>query len=282
MVRAQILFMTHQILIASYARDFVWLEPNLKSLRRFCNGFLPPVISVDGQDLFAAKRLVDRVYPEATVIQKDGRRGQGFMRAQISMMQGDLLCPAADFVYLVGSDCIAWKEFSPGMYHYNGKPVMLYNSRKYFEDAHAGHPIQWMDSTAQILKFPVNGEYMRRLPIVYPKGLFKPVRDHVAAVNGMGFEDYIYKRNSEGGPVSESNILGAFAWEKMHDIYHWMHADGNEEYANYRRDFPDPLIQFWSHGGLDRPAEACMNYSHGNTHGKTPRQVMKDILGNDL
>lgn len=274
--------MTHQILIASYTRDFIWLEPNLKSLRKFCTGFLPPVISVDGQDFFEARKLVARVFPEATVVQKDGRRGQGFMRAQISMMQGDLLCPDADVVFLVGSDCLAWTRFYPEMYMRDDKPIMLYNSRKYFEDARAGHPIQWMDSTADIVGFPVNGEYMRRLPIAYPKSLFAPMRAHIEAVHRMPFEDYIYKRNATGYPVSESNILGAYAWEKMHDIFFWMHADGHEDYANYRRDFPDPLIQFWSHGGLDRPAETCVNYTHGNTAGKTPRQVMRDVLGNDL
>lgn len=273
--------MKHQILIASYTRDFIWLEPNLKSLRRFCDGFLPPVISVDGQDFFEARKLVARAYPGATVVQKDGRRGQGFMRAQISMMQGDLLCPEADYVYLVGSDCMAWTRLSPDYYFHKGKPAMLYNSRKYFEDAHAGHPIQWMDSTAEIVGFPVNGEYMRRLPIVYPKELFAPVRKHVEGVHRMPFEEYIYKRNSQGGPVSESNILGAFAWEKMHELYTWVHADGTPEYWEYRSNHPD-IIQFWSHGGLDRPAEASVNYSHGNTHGKSPRQVMRDILGNGL
>lgn len=272
---------THQILIASYSRDFPWLEPNLKALRKFSDGFLPPVISVDGQDMFGAQKIVEKCYPGARVVQKDGRRGQGFMRAQISMMQGDLFCPDADFVYLVGSDCIPWTRLAPEYYFHNGKPAMIYNSRAYFEAANAGHPIQWMDSTSQILGFPVNGEYMRRLPIVYPKELFKPVRDHVVVTHGIEFEEYIYRRNAQGGPVSESNILGAFAWERMHDLYSWLHADGNPEYTAYRSSHPD-LIQFWSHGGLDRPAEAAVNYSHGNTHGKTPREVMRDILGNDL
>lgn len=273
---------THQILIASYTKDFIWLEPNLKSLRRYNRGFLPPVISVDGQDFFEAKKLISRVYPEATVAQKDGRRGQGFMRAQISMMECDLLCPSADFIYLVGSDCIFWKEISPEMYFFNGKPVMLYNSRKYFEDAGAAGARMWMDSTAQILGFPTHGEYMRRLPIVYPKELFAPMRRHVEVVHGMGFEDYIYQRNAQGGPVSESNILGAFAWEKMRDLYYWMHCDGNEEYVKYRTENADPMVQFWSHGGLDRPAPENGAMVNGRCiAGRSPRDVMREILGND-
>lgn len=268
--------MKHQILIASYTKDFPWLEPNLRSLRKHCEGFLPPVISVDGSDYFAAKKVVASCYPEAHLVIKDGRRGQGFMRAQLAMMSGDIICPDADFVYLVGSDCLAWTTLKPEFYHWKGKPAMLYNSRKYFEDAGAGAPIEWMNCTAQIVGFPVHGEYMRRLPIVYPKELFAPMRRHVETVQKMPFEDYIYKRNKEGGNVSESNILGAFAWEHMHGLYTWVHADGTPEYWEYRNSHPD-IIQFWSHGGLDRPAETCVKYSGGNTAGKTPRQVMREL-----
>jgi hypothetical protein len=168
------------------------------------------------------------------------------------------------------------------MYFFNGKPVMLYNTRKYFEDAGAMAPVQWMDSTSQVLGFPVNGEYMRRLPIVYPKELFAPMRAHVELVHGRRFEDYIYERNAQGGPVSESNILGAFAWEKMRDLYHWMNCDGaNEEYIKYRSENLDPMAQFWSHGGLDVPTRATAVIHGRSVTGRTPREVIREVLGND-
>src|SRR5574342_144140 len=95
----------HQVLIASYNRDFVWLQYNLRSLRKFQAGFLPPVVCVDGGDFAAAQRLVSQDFPGARVMRKDGRGpGTGFLRAQIAMMCGDLLCPQADYVYLLGSD----------------------------------------------------------------------------------------------------------------------------------------------------------------------------------
>lgn len=267
---------THQILICTYMKDLIWLEPNLKSLRKFCRGFLPPTVCVDEQDYGATKRIIDRVFPEVSLVIKNAKYRQGFMRAQLAMMSCDLICPHADYVYLVGSDCIAWTELKPDYYFHKGKPAMLYNSRKYFEDAQAHAPIQWMDSTAEIVGFPVQGEYMRRLPIVYPKELFAPMRAHVARHHGMDFEEYIYARSRAGGKVSESNILGAYAWEHLHDLYTWVHADGTPEYWEYRNSHPD-LIQFWSHGGLDRPAETCVNYTYGNTAGKTPRQIMREL-----
>lgn len=271
---------THQILIASYTKDFQWLEPNLHSLRKFCEGFLPPVLSVDEGDYGEAKRLVARIgWPEVSIMIKNGRRGQGFMRAQISMMECDLLCPTADYIYLVGSDCLAHRRFAPDMYFVGDKPVMLYNSRKYFEDANAGAPLEWIDSTQEILGFPVNGEFMRRLPIHYPRELFAPMRAHIESTHRVGFEEYIYRRNAQGGKVSESNLLGAFAWEKMHDLYHWMHADGNPEYTAYRENFPDPLAQFWSHGGLDRPAETCAIVNGRSCAGRPPREIINEVLG---
>lgn len=271
---------THQILIASYTKDFQWLHPNLLSLRKFCEGFLPPVISVDEGDYGEAKRLLARVgWPEVSLVMKNGRRGQGFMRAQISMMECDLLCPNADFIYLVGSDCLAHRRFAPDMYFVEDKPVMLYNSRKYFEDAGAGAPLEWINSTQEILGFPVNGEFMRRLPIHYPRELFAPMRAHVEATHRMNFEDYIYQRNAAGRPVSESNILGGFAWEKMHDLYYWMHADGHAAYTDYRANNPDPLAQFWSHGGLDRPCETTAIVNGRICAGRPPREIINEVLG---
>ena len=271
---------THQIFISSYSKDFQFLRPNLLSLQKFCEGFLPPVVCVDEGDYGEAKRLLARTPVDVRLVVKNGRRGQGFMRAQIAMMECDLLSPDnADFYYLVGSDCLAHRRFAPDIYFRDGKPVMLYNSRKYFEDAQAGAPLAWIDSTSEILKFPVHGEFMRRLPIVYPRELFKPVRDHVEAVQGQPFEDYIYARNKAGGLVSESNILGAFAWHRMPELYKWMHADGNPEYLQYRFDEPDPIAQFWSHGGLNRPAETCAVVNGRSCAGRTPREVITEVLG---
>ena len=48
------------------------------------------------------------------------------MRAMSSMMHGDILCPEADNVFLVGSDCLATEAFTPRMYlNGKGQPIVL-------------------------------------------------------------------------------------------------------------------------------------------------------------
>lgn len=270
---------THQVLIASYAKDFIWLEPNLKSLRKFCEGFLPPVVAVDGEDFFAAQRLVARVYPEAKVVQKDGRRGQGFLRAQIAMMCGDIFCPDADYIYLLGSDCMAFRRFAPDVYWFRGKPVMLYNS--YAELGNMDAVGMWQGSTEEVLGFSCPNETMRRLPLIYPKPLFAPMRKHVETRHNMAFEEYIYKK---GHPLSESNILGCYALKFMPELYEWLHASPSDPgYVEYRTPMSDSIIQWWSHGGMNCPAQIDLEYAPGKrTRGQQPIEVIREILGNDF
>jgi hypothetical protein len=68
--------------------------------------------------------------------------------------------------------------------------------------------------------------------------------------------------------------MGAYAHVFASGFYHWQPL--GEGYTPPQ----GPLIQFWSHGGLDRPNEAGYLYN-GNqtTYLKTPRQVIQDVLG---
>jgi hypothetical protein len=199
--------MTHQVFISSFGKDYPWLEYNLWSLKKFQCDFLPPTVCVDSQDYPGALQLVARTYPETRVMRKDGRGpGTGFLRAQVAMMCADLLCPEADYIYLVGSDCMAFRRFAPDVYWFKGLPVMLYNS--YAELGNMDSVGAWQHATEQVLGFDCPNETMRRLPLVYPKELFPAVRKHVETRHGLAFEDYIYKK---GHPLSESNILGCYA-----------------------------------------------------------------------
>ena len=268
---------THQIFIASYHKDFPWLELNLRSLRKFARGFLPPVICTDIADAPEARRLVADNFPEARVVIHDGRKGKhGFIRAQIAMMKCDILAPEADYIYLLGSDCFTYREFTPAVYWHKSKPVMLFN--RYEEIGPQVEP--WRLSTIEVLGLPSYWETMRRLPIVYPKPLYGLMRAHVEAHHKMDFEDYLYKK---GLPFSESNLLGTFAREKLPQAYTWIHANSDlpefQEYQNQSAGW-NANIQWWSHGGLHRPSDACVEYRPGkNTVGQTPAAVMTEILG---
>jgi hypothetical protein len=262
----------HQIFIASFQKDFVWLAPCLRSLKKQQGPeFLPPCISVDEQDFFEARKLAAQTFPEAIISVKNGRRGQGNLRAQIAMSEADLFCPDAKYIYLVGSDCIAHRPFVSDTYFVRGKPVMLYNY--YTEFGGCPSMKRWQDITAQAVGFVSDKEFMRRLPVVYTPRSLARTRQWIEDTHHKPFETAVY----DMGHFTESNVIGAVAWEACREDYTWYHANHDEEYLNYRRDNPDPLIQFWSHGGLNRPAETCVNYAFGNTHGKTPMKVMTEL-----
>jgi hypothetical protein len=273
---------THQVFISSYAKDFPWLRVCLYSLKRNSIGFLPPVVCVDGQDIRGVEQIRNQVFPEARIVVKDGRRGQGMARAMLAMMDCHRLSTdKADFYYLVGSDCMAFRKFTPEMHFFRGKPALLWNY--YAELSNDGGVSAWQAGTERIMGLPAPKEFMRRLPIIYPKELFAPFRAYVEELHKVPFEDLIYKLRENGCAVSESNLMGVYADKFMPEIYSWLHAANNPDYLEFRTPESDSLIQWWSHGGMDRPAETCVNYAPGkNTSKQTPRAVIREILGHDI
>lgn len=275
--------MTHQVLIASYKKDFPWLAVNLRSLYRHMKGFLPPVISVSYEDSADARAIAAREYPGAEVWVVDGRPGLGNLRAQVSMMMGDVLCARAEYIWLVGSDCVVSGAFTPEPFFRNGKPVMLTNSyEELLKYAPGIEP--WRKGTEAALGWTPEFEFMRRLPLMYPRSLFPRVRGHVSNQHQMPFEDYVYgvgayaqtSNRSDAANFSESNVMGAFAYRYMRDDYEWVNLD--RAFAEEMATLPNPMIQFWSHGGFDTVADIDFKYANGkSTFGKTPREVLRDL-----
>jgi len=251
--------MTHQFLVASYKPDFQWLRHNLRSLLRFSKGFLPPAVVVPPEDADYAREVVAQV-GYGTVLVK---AGPGFGRAQIVMMSGDLYCPRADYIYLTGSDCMAVKPFGPEEYWKDGKPLMLWNTWDHLA-AHNAPCMFWRAGVEHALGGTSVGEFMRRLPIVYPKELYPRVRAAIAERH-RDFESYVLHSVNHVRNFSESDVMGEYAWRHMRDVYTW-HCLDSEPYHG-----ASAMSQFWSRGGLERPSDR-----HG---GKLPRDVIIEILG---
>lgn len=279
----------HQMIICSYENDFQWLIHCAASLRRFAIGFLHPVICTDGADAKAARAILDQSYPEATVVVKEAKNPkQGFMRAQVAMMKADLICPEADIIHFVGSDCLALRPFGPEMYCApDGKPAVLYSS---YLSMNLVHPdtVPWRKGVERILGVRPDNEFMRRIPTILPREIFAPMRAHVEKKQGMEFEDYIYKADwsqavmKQVRDTSEANILGAYAYHFMPETCHWVDIATAGLYGSQVVGWPSAIGQFWSHGGLDHPADACFEYEvrgeKRNSVGKTPRKVINELL----
>lgn len=268
-------FVVHQPLIASYKRDFEWLFHFLRSFSLKANGFAPPVVVVPSSDVAEATKMTAEACPGTIVRPYDvperhrRRVWAPFMRAQVAMMSGDVHCPGADFVWLWGSDCFVSGDLNPADQFVGDKPVMPYSTYAHLAE---GHPacLCWRAGTASALGWVPDNEFMRRLPLIYPAPLYPEVRRHLAGGSDDfgAFEDRVFAAG-ERKDFSESNVLGAYAWQYMHDAYHWFLVDGFE-YGKLAVKHPTRTIQFWSHGGMDKPCD-----QHHRFHGRTPRDVME-------
>jgi hypothetical protein len=267
-----------QVLIASYEKDFQWLIHCLGSLKRFSKGFLPPKVCVEAKDELGCREIIRRAFPEAECVVKDGRPSQGFMRAQCSMLSADILCPESDVVFLLGSDSFAAGEFRPEPYFADGRPLMLYTSYKHLNVPRHDNALPWRQGVQRILGWEPEAEYMRRLPLLYPRSIFAPFRAFVADRHHADFEDIIYRMDRDGVKVSESNMLGAWAWKYSRDSFYWVDTETCRSSGGELVEWPSKIFQFWSHGGLDRITEAHFWFDGKCSKGRTPREILNHIL----
>ncbi len=280
--------MSSQCLIASYKGDFVWLQYCLRSLNKFSEGFLPPVISVSLADAPEARWIVQKCYPEAEVFIHslphpfvETTKGFGMMRAMNSMMHADILCPHAEHIFLVGSDCLATAPFRPHDYFADvfGQPLILMNSYEHLQTAHPS-AVSWRDGTAQVLGWTPPHEYMRRLPSVFHRSTFAATRKYIETLHGTPFTDYWFGGYAAGQQgQSEANILGAYAARFQPERYQFQLMDFPQPGWVEQLKLPNALLQMWSHGGLDKPIDIHYTLDGHDVFGMKPRDVIIGVLG---
>lgn len=257
----------HQILIASYAKDFHWLRQCLRSLTKFSTGFLPPVVAVPGADHELLCNLIADI--PGCFAQPKVWNGEGFGRAQSAMMHGDILCGDAHYYWLLGSDCFAVEPFSPANYcDGEGKPFMLFNTWEFMQQ-HAKETLFWRAGTEKALGVISHGEFMRRLPLAYPSDMLMGLRLHVERLHGLTFHDYVQREVNSYRNFSESNVMGEWAWRHCQGAYNWVNLDG-DNHPTFKKWPASPVTQFWSHGGIDRPRDGMT---------ETPRETIIKVLG---
>lgn len=279
--------MKHQFFIATYPGDFKFLLPCLVSLRRFAEGFLPPTLAVEQSHLRATLDLVKEAGSDARVVVFDPLQylkvrhlpGSGMQRAQAAMIMADVLCPDADVVHLLGSDCLATERVTPDHFMRDGKVVVLTQT---YESLRKHHPdaCGWQDGTAAVLGHVPELEYMRRLPSSYHRLTLGRLRWQIEKLHGMSFLDYWFDAFGLGQRgFSEANLLGHVAdiYDQTANIRPLLYYFVDVERHGYQQT---PIMQFWSHGGLDHPIDRHFKLpDQSDTYGVTPRGVIQKILG---
>jgi fructoselysine-6-P-deglycase FrlB-like protein len=99
----------------------------------------------------------------------------------------------------------------------------------------------WLGCTTDALRRMPPFEFMRRLPLMYPRWIIRAAREWIQTTHCKDLASIM----ANLGRFSEFNFLGAWAWFHAHDSIHWTLADREHP------PVPLPVNQFWSHGNLD-------------------------------
>jgi len=213
--------MKADIFIRSYAGDFEWLSYCLRSIKKYGNGFGEVHIAVPINDIGSVPVLGGEEVHGVT------DRTDGYMAQQITKLHADEFC-TAEYVLHVDSDCIFTKDFSPLDFFLDAKPVLLKEECESI----------WRDITEKHLGWHDKSEYMRRLPIIYPRWMYKPFRDWMQKKHNMSVSDYVIQQS--GREFSEFNTFGQWAYKFYPDAFSWLQP----------HELPIVAIQHWSWGGI--------------------------------
>jgi len=163
-----------------------------------------------------------------------------YVGQQLTKLYADELSDA-DFICHFDSDCVVARPLSPPDLFADGKPVLWMTA---FEEL---SPISGRRQGVQrLLGVDVPFDFMRRLPIVFPRWLYAALRRHVAESRGGDFRAIACAL--EPGELSEFNTLAAFAYLHHRDAFQWRVVRATETDAGLCR-------VYWSRGGLSPSIE---------------------------
>lgn len=220
------------VFIRTYPKDYEWLRYCLRSLRKNAPG-VPVVIVTSGPEASIPSDLLGGVSWRASV----EKHPDDYIGQQLTKLNADLYVPGGcDFIIHIDSDTVLLDSLEK--LFVGGRPTML---RSPYDKLPSDFP--WKAPTEKHLGWGVSHEYMRRFPLIYPAGLYTELRSHLMSrCPDRSWSGWV--ASIEGRQLSEFNLLGAFAFEKMHDAFHWIDTDVDP--------LPDLIVnQRWSWGGID-------------------------------
>lgn len=273
----------HQIFIASCCKDYEWVCLCLRSLRKFALGFEPPIVCVPEGDVAWMRAGLIEAHSQVIIRTRHARKSSStrapFMDAQLAMMSADLYSDA-DYIWILGSDSFVTAPLHVEDFMCNNLPIFFYAS---YETLKACHPdcFVWKRGTERALGVTCQNEFMRRLPVVFHRSTFLGLRSAVAGAHAgfvPTFSEYVYRMDEIYSDTSETNWLGEWAWNEERSKYVWEDVGCGTLQGKPYKDFVNPVVTFWSHGGLDKPVDLEFEIDGKSIKGRTPRAVMKEVL----
>lgn len=223
--------MKTDIFIRTYKGDAHWLSYCLRSIKKFCTEFGELVIVCPADSEYLIRPLAEEYGAKFFTCPR--LHADDYMGQQATKMMADTWCNG-DAICFVDSDVVFTRPVTPADIITDNKIVLL-------KTAYSEIECPWQKYTEQATGLPVEFEYMRRLPLTYPRSLLPVVRKHLENTHGKTFEEFIGE--IPGRHFSEFNVLGAIADHLNVDSIRWLNTTVD--------DIPDVFIkQFWSWGGL--------------------------------
>jgi hypothetical protein len=214
------------ILIRSYKEDLKWLKYSLKSIHKFFSGYQTIHLVVPEQDF----HLIEDV--SGVEKHKVSEPCGGYLSQQYTKLCADEFC-TADFVLHVDSDVIFTKPATHLDLFTEGKPILV-----------QGLNIQtpWRAIAAQSLGWEDEYEYMRTMPLMYPRSVYPEFRAWMEEKHNMPLYEHICKHPQAAGDQgwSEFQALGQWCKKYHKDKFAWTDPDA----------FQSPCVHFWSWGGI--------------------------------
>ncbi len=201
--------MTFDIVIRSYYRDFAWLRYCLASIDRYAAGFSRRIVVVpeSSVDWLATYGLE----PAGLVVCADFR--DDYVGQQLTKLYADDLSEA-DFIVHFDSDCVLARTLQASDCAEDGKPVIWMT---HFDEL---SPVSGRrEGVSRLLGVDVPYDFMRRMPIVFPRWLYSALREHVVARHGGDFRAIVAALPP--GQLSEFNLLASLAYLYHRDAFGW-------------------------------------------------------------
>jgi hypothetical protein len=202
------------ILILSWAPDREWLSFCLRSIQRFARGFSGVTVVYPTGDDSVMRPLCEQ-FGATGRPQDEPPPPFGHLGQNLTKSRADLIVPVGTtHVWHFDSDCVLVADAEPGHYMRGDLPVLVHRR---WEDA--GQADCWREPTRRALGWDPPFETMACMPIMYDVRVYAMVRQHVSAVHGVPFEQYVMGcRPTWPYGYCEFNVLGGFVFAKAPEL----------------------------------------------------------------
>ena len=229
--------MNTSIFIRSYRGDFQWLRYCLRSIRKFVTGFGEIALVIPVTD---RGELPEDVAAMADRLHLRNEQTHGYIDQQITKLRAHHYTNS-DRILFVDSDCVFFRPCTVDDFTREGKPLLLKTPYEVFrkhqtETGRAQNVLNWQRITEDLVGFPVEFEYMRRIPMMHAAETLVYIEAHYPHLMNKA-------RRIRDNSFSEFNIMGAIAERFLPHLYHIQSTETEPLPPKY-------CEQYWSWGGM--------------------------------